>query len=96
MIALVGIISTSVMLHNYHFFLIFAIVRCQSPSQFDDENTYCYLYSLLCIRFLGLISCWLQVCPRHSICPTPPPQPLVTIVLLSASTSLACLFRFHV
>lgn len=38
MIALVGIISTSVMLHNYHFFLIFAIVRYQSPSQFDDEN----------------------------------------------------------
>lgn len=39
MIALGGIISTSVMLHNYHFFLIFAVVRCQSPSQFDDENT---------------------------------------------------------
>ena len=37
MIALVGIISTSVMLHNYHFFLIFAIVRYQSPSQFDDD-----------------------------------------------------------
>lgn len=39
MIVIVLIISTSITLHYYHFFLMVAIIRFQSLSKFDAYNT---------------------------------------------------------
>ena len=58
MIAIASIIKKS---HNYHFFLVIGIIK--SLSKFDDYNTMLFsIFTVLCIRSLGLIYYSLQVC----------------------------------
>lgn len=38
MIAIVAIISASITLENYLFFLVVGIIKCYSPCKFDDYN----------------------------------------------------------
>lgn len=55
MIAIVTIISTSIMLYNYHFFLVVGI-KFYSLSKFDNCNTILLsIFTILYVRSLILI-----------------------------------------
>ena len=94
---IVAIISTSITSHNCHFFSMVGITKIQSLSKFGDYSTILLsIFTVLYIRFLGLIYYQLQVCTlkQHLSYPSTP-HPLVTIILLSFFYEFG-FFRFHV
>lgn len=61
MIAIVAVISTSIVFHNYHFFLVVGVIKFQSLSKFDDYTTILLsVFTILYIRSPGLIYSLLQ------------------------------------
>ena len=72
MIAIVVIIKHlyHITLHNDPFFLMVGIFKFQCLSKVDDDNTILSVFTILCIRSLGIIY-RLQV-HTLNICPIPP------------------------
>lgn len=77
MITIVGIISISIMLHNYHLFLVFGIIKFQCLRKFHGYNTTLLsILTTLCITSPGyglFTNC--KFVPLNNISPTHPPHP---------------------
>lgn len=75
MIAIIATISTSILLHNYHYFSVMVIIKIKSLSKFDYYNMIVLsIFTILYIRSLGLIYYSLQVCifKQHPFYPPTP------------------------
>ena len=61
LIAIAVTINTSITSHNYHFFLVFGIIMFVDYWKFDGSNLL-PIFTILCIRSIGLIYYSLQIC----------------------------------
>ena len=79
LIAIAVTTNTSITSHNYHFFLVFGIIMFVNYWKFDG-STLLAIFTILCIRSIGLIYYSLQICASVL---SPHPLLLVTTILLS-------------
>ena len=95
MIAIVVIISTSITAHNYHFFFVVRIINIYSLSKFNDYNMILLpIFTILCIRYVGLTYYSLQARTFNISFISPPLKPWQP-PFYSVFTSLAS-FSIHI